>query len=106
MNSVRVNMARLQNRMEAISAFGATAGGGVTRLALSDADRDARQQLCAWLTELGCEVKRIGIVKDSAVRHSRVVPRNWSPVCWIGGAFLLWHLADWRTLDRAQWSST
>ena len=56
MNSVRVNMARLQNRMEAISAFGATAGGGVTRLALSDADRDARQQLCAWLAELGCEI--------------------------------------------------
>ena len=56
MNSVRVNMARLQNRMEAISAFGATAGGGVTRLALSDADRDARQLLCAWLAELGCEI--------------------------------------------------
>ena len=56
MDSVRVNMARLQNRMEAISAFGATAGGGVTRLALSDADRDARQQLCAWLAELGCEI--------------------------------------------------
>ncbi len=56
MNSVRVNMARLQNRMEAISAFGATAGGGVTRLALSNADRDARQQLCAWLAELDCEI--------------------------------------------------
>lgn len=56
MNSVRVDKARLQNRMQAISAFGATAGGGVTRLALSDADRDARQQLCAWLAELGCEI--------------------------------------------------
>ena len=56
MNSVRVDKARLQNRMEAISAFGATAGGGVTRLALSDADRDARQQLCTWLVELGCEI--------------------------------------------------
>ncbi len=56
MNSVRVDKARLQSRMEAISAFGATAGGGVTRLALSDADRDARGQLTAWLTELGCEI--------------------------------------------------
>ena len=56
MNTVRVDKARLQNRMEAISAFGATAGGGVTRLALSDADRGARQQLCAWLAELGCEI--------------------------------------------------
>ena len=28
MNSVRVDKARLQSRMEAISAFGATAGGG------------------------------------------------------------------------------
>ena len=35
MKSVRVDKARLQNRMEAMSAFGATAGGGVTRLALS-----------------------------------------------------------------------
>ena len=56
MNTVRVDKARLQNRMEAISAFGATAGGGVTRRALSDADRDARQQLCTWLAELGCEI--------------------------------------------------
>lgn len=56
MNSVRVDKARLQNRMETISAFGATAGGGLTRLALSDADRAARQQLCTWLTQLGCEI--------------------------------------------------
>ena len=40
MNSVRVNMARLQNRMEAISAFGATAGGGVTR------ERQSEHQPC------------------------------------------------------------
>ena len=56
MNTVRIDKARLQNRMEAISAFGATAGGGLTRLALSDADKGARQQLCAWLAELGCEI--------------------------------------------------
>ena len=67
MNSVRVDKARLQNRMEAISAFGATAGGGVTRLALSDADKDARQQLSAWLKELDCEIHVDGMGNIFAV---------------------------------------
>jgi len=42
--------------MEAISLFGGTAGGGVTRLALSDADKMAREQLRAWFSDLGCEI--------------------------------------------------
>ena len=67
MKSVRVDKARLQNRMEAISAFGATAGGGVTRLALSDADKDARQQLSAWLKELDCEIHVDGMGNIFAV---------------------------------------
>ncbi|KAF5085067.1 N-carbamoyl-L-amino-acid hydrolase [anaerobic digester metagenome] len=67
MKSVRVDKARLQNRMEAISAFGATAGCGVTRLALSDADKDARQQLSAWLKELDCEIHVDGMGNIFAV---------------------------------------
>lgn len=51
-----INAARLQARLESMARFGGTSGGGVTRLALSDEDRDGRVQLRAWFEEAGCEV--------------------------------------------------
>jgi N-carbamoyl-L-amino-acid hydrolase len=39
-----------------MARIGATAGGGVSRLALSDEDREARNQFTRWLREIGLEI--------------------------------------------------
>ncbi len=52
----------LMARLEANAAIGAIDGGGICRLALTDADRAGRDQLVAWMKALRLEVKvdRIG----------------------------------------------
>ena len=54
--TLRVDGVRLQRSLEAMARIGATPGGGVTRLALSDEDRQARDLLVGWLGELGLAV--------------------------------------------------
>lgn len=54
---LRTNPDRMQKFLTEISAFGATENGGVSRLALSDEDRDARNQLKKWFEEAGAETK-------------------------------------------------
>ncbi len=56
LEGLRVDGARLRASLEAMAAIGATPGGGVTRLALSDEDRRARDLLVAWLRELELDV--------------------------------------------------
>jgi N-carbamoyl-L-amino-acid hydrolase len=53
---------RLMQRLDAHAAIGATEGGGVCRLALTDADRLGRDQLVHAMKQLGLEVRvdRIG----------------------------------------------
>ncbi|MBK1614895.1 diaminopropionate ammonia-lyase [Rubrivivax gelatinosus] len=48
---------RLLARLNEHGAIGATADGGVCRLALSDADRAGRDRLVAWMRELGLAVQ-------------------------------------------------
>ncbi len=47
----------LMERITAHAAIGATEGGGVCRLALTDADKAGRDQLVAWMRELGLSVR-------------------------------------------------
>jgi len=47
----------LMARIEAHAAIGAIEGGGVCRIALTDADRQGRDQLVRWMRELGLEVR-------------------------------------------------
>lgn len=54
--SLRINPARLRAALEEMATHGATPGGGVQRLALSDEDRGARDLLVRWLKEIDCEV--------------------------------------------------
>ena len=56
--------ARLMQRLDANAAIGATEGGGLCRIALTDADRAGRDQLVAWMRELDLDVRvdRIGNV--------------------------------------------
>ncbi|HVB31016.1 MAG TPA: Zn-dependent hydrolase [Gemmatimonadaceae bacterium] len=48
-----VNAERLHGRLAALSHCGRTAAGGVTRLAYSDADREARALVMDWMREAG-----------------------------------------------------
>jgi N-carbamoyl-L-amino-acid hydrolase len=44
-------------RLDALAAIGATAEGGCCRLALTDEDRAGRDQVVAWMRELGLQVR-------------------------------------------------
>ncbi|SHO49670.1 Zn-dependent hydrolase [Desulfopila aestuarii] len=55
--NMRTNRDRLQKLLTEIAAFGGTDRGGVSRLALTDEDRDARDQLKRWFAEAGAEIK-------------------------------------------------
>ncbi|MGD8519773.1 MAG: M20 family metallo-hydrolase, partial [Desulfobacterales bacterium] len=48
---------RLQNTLEEMAKIGATPGGGVQRLTLSDEDKQARDLFVKWLQELNLEIK-------------------------------------------------
>ncbi|HEU4988361.1 MAG TPA: Zn-dependent hydrolase [Gemmatimonadaceae bacterium] len=50
---IRIDEARLQARMAALARIGRDPRGGVSRLAYSDADREARETVTAWMREAG-----------------------------------------------------
>lgn len=52
----------LMVRIDALATIGATEGGGVCRIALTDADREGRDQLVRWMRDLDLQVHvdRIG----------------------------------------------
>jgi len=54
---LRVNKDRLRLSLEKMATFGATRNGGVQRLALSDEDKAARDQLVLWMKEVDLDVK-------------------------------------------------
>jgi N-carbamoyl-L-amino-acid hydrolase len=56
MGNLRINGKRLQSTLEEMAKIGGTPGGGVTRLALSDEDKRARDLFVKWLTELDLEI--------------------------------------------------
>ena len=53
---LRINGARLKTTLEVMARIGATPGGGVHRLALSDQDKQARDLFITWLREIELEV--------------------------------------------------
>ncbi len=57
MPTPRVSPDRLARSLDELARIGATPGGGVTRLALSDEDREARHLLRRWMEEAGLEVR-------------------------------------------------
>ncbi|MCB0259981.1 MAG: hydantoinase/carbamoylase family amidase, partial [Calditrichaeota bacterium] len=62
MPEIRIDPRRLLARLEALAQIGEIADGGVSRVALSDADREGRDQLVVWMRDAGLEVRidRIG----------------------------------------------
>lgn len=59
---ITVNGARLWSTLNEMALLGATPAGGVTRLALSEEDRQARDLLRQWAQEAGfpCDVDNMG----------------------------------------------
>lgn len=56
LKDLRVNGKRLQRTLEEMAKIGATPGGGVQRLALTDEDKQARDIFVGWLKELNLEI--------------------------------------------------
>ena len=54
---LRVNGSRLRQSLEEMAKIGATKGGGVQRLTLSDEDKQARDLFVRWLEELKLKVQ-------------------------------------------------
>ena len=54
---MRINADRLHESLRQLAQIGATPGGGVTRLALSDEDRAGRGLLRRWMEEAGLRVR-------------------------------------------------
>jgi len=54
--NLRINAQRLRAALEEMAKIGATPGGGVQRLALSDEDKQARDLFVEWLNEIDLEV--------------------------------------------------
>ncbi|WP_027723030.1 Zn-dependent hydrolase [Maridesulfovibrio zosterae] len=57
MEKLHTNPERLKKFLTEIAVFGATENNGVSRLALSDEDKGARDQLAKWFKEAGCEME-------------------------------------------------
>jgi N-carbamoyl-L-amino-acid hydrolase len=58
---LRVSWPRLRGRLDALGAVGSTGDGGCSRLALTDADREGRDLVVAWMRELGLRVDVDGV---------------------------------------------
>ncbi|WP_281719044.1 Zn-dependent hydrolase [Pandoraea apista] len=69
--AVRVDGARLWNSLMQLAQIGATAKGGVCRLALTDLDRQGRDLFVAWAKEIGCTVRIDAIGNIFARRAGR-----------------------------------
>jgi N-carbamoyl-L-amino-acid hydrolase len=54
--NIKINKDRLIQKLDELSQVGVLDGGGVSRLALSDADKQARDQTVAWMQSLGLTV--------------------------------------------------
>ncbi len=67
----RIDIDRLMSSIDALGQVGALEGGGVCRLALTDADREGRDLVVGWMKELGLEVSIDRIGNVIAVRGGR-----------------------------------
>ncbi len=57
MQTLEIHATRLWESLQTMAQIGSTPRGGVTRLALSDEDWQARDLFCQWLRDAGLEVK-------------------------------------------------
>src|SRR5699024_6765410 len=65
---IHIDRARLARLFERSNAIGATAAGGLSRLALSVRDAEMREQFCAWGKERGYDI-RVDAIGNIALRR-------------------------------------
>jgi N-carbamoyl-L-amino-acid hydrolase len=69
--AVRIDADRLQRRIDALAEVGPLPGGGSSRVALTDADRDGRDLVVTWMRDLGLAVTIDGVGNVVGVRSGR-----------------------------------
>ncbi len=69
--NLRVNSARLASRLERLAEAGARPDGGVSRLALTEADKQGRNLVVGWMRELGLDVTIDAIGNVVSLRRGR-----------------------------------
>ena len=79
-NTLRVNEKRLWDTLLRSAEIGRVKSGALQRLALSDADRDMRDQFVTWCRESGCTVK----IDQAGNIFSRIQGREDLPAVVIG----------------------
>nr|WP_211099978.1 Zn-dependent hydrolase [Acuticoccus kandeliae] len=74
--NLRIDGARLMDRLAALGTIGALPGGGVKRLALTDEDKVGRDRLVSWMRDLGLsvEVDVIGNIIGTRAGSSDAAP--------------------------------
>ena len=69
---LRIDGDRLMRRITELAAIGSIDGGGSSRLALTDEDREGRDLVATWMYDLGLEVRIDGIGNVVATRAGRI----------------------------------
>ncbi len=77
LRGLRVDGARLMRRLAALAEIGPIEGGGNNRLALTDADKEGRDLVVAWMSDLGLDV---GIDEMGNVVGTRAGRESGAPV--------------------------
>lgn len=65
---IQIDGERLNATLQELATIGATPGGGVTRLTLSDEDKAARELLAKWMSEAGLDLRIDDLGNMSGVR--------------------------------------
>ena len=71
MKAIRINAGRLHESLARLAEIGATPGGGVTRLALTDEDKQGRDLLRQWLLDAGLDVRIDDLGNMTGVRPGK-----------------------------------
>lgn len=71
MSDLHIDGDRLLRRIDDLATIGPIDGGGSCRLALTDEDRDGRDLVVAWMTDLDLDVSMDGIGNVVGVRPGR-----------------------------------
>jgi N-carbamoyl-L-amino-acid hydrolase len=69
--NLQVDGSRLSSRLDALGKVGAIAGGGVSRLALTEADQAGRDLVVSWMRELGLAVSIDAVGNVIALRNGK-----------------------------------
>ena len=68
---LRIDGDRLMRRLVELATIGPIEGGGSSRLALTDEDREGRDLVTTWMRDLGLDVRIDGIGNVVATRPGR-----------------------------------